>query len=137
MIVFSKRVVQELEDHAKKEAPKEACGVLAGTKNREKIVKKVYECTNVDAMPETNYTIDAKELLRVIEEIEDSDFELLGFYHSHPMSLVHPSSIDVGRATWTGYSYVIVSLLNRTKISSWVWSEEERRFIEEGVKIRE
>ncbi|MBI5253938.1 MAG: M67 family metallopeptidase [Euryarchaeota archaeon] len=132
-IVLSEELVKRLEEHARKEAPREACGVLAGArKDGQRIVRKIYECKNVSRYPETTYEISPEELLRVITEIEESGLELLGFYHSHPMGLEHPSYIDVSRATWAGYSYVIVSI----NISSWVWNEEENKFEEEKVIIR-
>lgn len=132
MIVLSKKFAKKLEEHARREAPREACGVLAGNKkNEQKLLRKIYECKNMSRYPETTYEISPGELLRVITEIEGSGLELLGFYHSHPMGLEQPSYIDVGRAAWAGHSYVIVS----EKISSWIWDEEKNKFEEEKVII--
>ncbi|MFQ6135609.1 MAG: Mov34/MPN/PAD-1 family protein [Candidatus Hydrothermarchaeales archaeon] len=134
MIVLGEEILQQLEEHARREEPKEACGILVGIKGEDKIVKKAYQCKNVDEHPETNYRIDAGDQIRIFEEIEEGEFELIGFYHSHPMGLHAPSSIDTGRATWPGYSYVIVSLSDGVTFSSWVWSEDEGKFIEESLK---
>ncbi|MDI6655671.1 MAG: M67 family metallopeptidase, partial [Candidatus Hydrothermarchaeota archaeon] len=118
---------------------------------QEKLVRKIYKCKNVSRYPETTYEISPEELLQVITEIEESGLELLGFYHSHPIPLEHPSYIDAGRAAWSGHSYVIISIaklvrkthaladaipLGRRKIGSWIWDEEKKQFIEEEVIIR-
>lgn len=145
-IILSEGLAKKLEEHARREAPREACGVLAGErKDKRNAVRKIYKCKNVSRYPETTYEISPEELLRVITEIEESGLELLGFYHSHPIPLEHPSYIDVGRATWSGHSYVIISkkmnicathkLVRRT-IGSWIWDEEKKQFIEEKVIIR-
>ena len=135
MIIFSEKIAKKLKEHARREAPREACGVLAGErKSRGQLVRKIYECKNASRYPEAMYEISPRELLRVITEIEESSLEVLGFYHSHPMTLEQPSYIDAGRATWAGHSYVIVSLAPKSaSISSWVWNEEKEHFIEEKV----
>lgn len=135
MIVLSKKLVKRLEEHAMEEAPREACGVLAGErKDKRSAVRKIYECKNVSRYPETAYEISPEELLEIVTEVEKNGLEVLGFYHSHPMPLEHPSYIDAQRATWSGHSYVIIS--EKMKISSWVWNEEKNKFEEEKVIIR-
>lgn len=134
MIVLSKKLAGKLEEHAKREAQKEACGIIAGKrKGEQKFVRKIYECKNVSRRPETAYEISPDELLEIITEVEKKGLDVLGFYHSHPMPLEHPSYIDAQRATWSGHSYIIIS--EKMKISSWVWDEEKKRFIEEEVRF--
>ncbi|MFQ5975295.1 MAG: Mov34/MPN/PAD-1 family protein [Candidatus Hydrothermarchaeales archaeon] len=134
MIVFSRQQLKQLEEHAKRESPNEACGILAGLTGAEKIVKKIYECKNVDSEPRVGYRVDAGDQLRIFEDIDKSEYGLIGFYHSHPMGLDTPSMIDVGRAEWSDYSYVIVSISNIVNISSWIWNEEKGRFLKEELK---
>jgi proteasome lid subunit RPN8/RPN11 len=129
-MIIGRELAKRLEEHARREAPKEACGVLAG---RGGVVEEVYECTNVDELPEARYTIKPEELLRAVEDIEEKGLELLGFYHSHPMGMTKPSSIDEGRMSWPGYSYVIVSIEDGVEFSSWIW--KEGKFEEEEVEI--
>lgn len=133
MIVIDKNTLDTLNRHASQEAPREACGVLAG---KDKKVERIYECRNTSAHPETNYELAPEELLRAIQDIEGRGLEVLGFYHSHPMGLDSPSFIDEGRATWPGYSYVIVSLAEESSISSWKWDEAKGEFEKEEVVVR-
>lgn len=128
MLRIKKSLIQKLKEHAHRESPREACGVLAG---KDKNVTQVYACSNASENPETTYEIAPPELLRVIEDAEAKGLEILGFYHSHPMGLSGPSFIDEGRATWHGHSYVIV--IPEGNISSWRWRDEG--FEEEEVKL--
>jgi len=130
-MIIEKGLVSQMVEHAKREAPEEACGILAGEGKR---VRKIFECKNVDESPFYAYTISPGELLEKIDEIEAGGLEVIGFYHSHPMGMERPSAVDVSRATWPGHSYVIVSLSGGVKISSWVWDEVKGRFIEEEIK---
>ncbi|MFQ5887974.1 MAG: Mov34/MPN/PAD-1 family protein, partial [Candidatus Hydrothermarchaeales archaeon] len=82
MIVFNREQLKQLEEHAKRELSNEACGILAGVIGEEKIVKKIYECKNVDSEPRVGYRVDAGDQLRVFEDIDKSEYELIGFYHS-------------------------------------------------------
>lgn len=126
--MIDRKVVEKLRRHASREFPREACGVLAG---KDGAVTRVYECRNVSGHPEVSYEISPEDLLKAMEDMKCRGLELLGFYHSHPAGLSRPSLIDEGRATWPGYSYVIVSPSG--SISSWRWNEEKNRFEEEAV----
>ncbi|MEE8168517.1 MAG: M67 family metallopeptidase [Candidatus Hydrothermarchaeales archaeon] len=134
MLVFARELIHRLIAHAQREAPKEACGILAGVSTKDKFVEQVYECKNI-AFSNARYEISPEELLRVITEIEESGLEVLGFYHSHPMALSEPSAVDEATATWPGHSYVVVSLPSKIPVTSWIWDEKEG-FIEEKVEIR-
>lgn len=129
--------------HCKNEWPIEACGVLAGKKSRVreeavKEVEKVYVCSN-EAKSTSRYRIDAEEQYRVFSEIENLELELLGFYHSHPYSIIDytPSSIDEEKANYHMCSYMIVSftIYSSIKVTSWLLNEEGMFEEEEIVKI--
>lgn len=136
MLVLTKGVVEKLKNHALREAPREACGVLGG---KGEVVTEVWECRNVSSYPETCYEVAPEDLLKAIDSIESRGLEVIGFYHSHPMGLDRPSAIDEGRATWPGYSYLIISLSNSGSpvITSWKWVEEKGRFVEETLRCIE
>ena len=106
MIVLRRGLSRKMVRHAEGEAPREACGILAGIAKRGKVVEKVYPCRNADPSPLAAYTIDPKELLAVLEEIEGSGMELLGFYHSHSRGPEFPSGVDSARANWPGHSVI-------------------------------
>jgi proteasome lid subunit RPN8/RPN11 len=90
--------------HARDEAPREACGLLAG---RGGGISRVIRCKNV---PTTRYVIDPREQLRAFRSIDAAGEELVGIYHSHPVSQPYPSPTDRAEAHYPDVFYVLVSL---------------------------
>ncbi len=136
MISITKRIRDELLAHAKRGSLHEVCGILAGTMDGEvRKVDRIYECTNVDPYPDVGYEIDPMELLKVNGDVEAAGLGIVGFYHSHPMSLAKPSMIDEVKATWSGHSYIIVSPKSSDQITSWIWRDESG-FTQEEVVVK-
>jgi len=104
-------------EHAKREAPNEACGILAGTAGEKKEVKKIYQMKNNDRSAAT-FFMDPKEQLKVMKEIRNSGLSMIGIYHSHLESESYPSSHDVKLAFYPEASYVIVSIKDNPVIRS-------------------
>ncbi len=135
MLILPGRLAERLVGFAEEEPREEVCGVLAGSREGEnRRVAKIFPCSNIHPSPYSNYEIEPAELLRVINEIEGSDLELLGFYHSHIVDLSHPSPTDEAMAQWPEHSYVIVSPWSARRITAWIW--REKGFVEEEVVIR-
>jgi proteasome lid subunit RPN8/RPN11 len=99
---------EEAVAHAQAEAPREACGLLAGTAGQ---VQKLYRLSNSEQSP-VSYRLDPLEQLRAFEDMEAQGWELLAIYHSHPASPAYPSPRDVELAYYPDAVYVIVSLLD-------------------------
>ena len=97
----------ELIAHARAEAPREACGLLAG---RNGGITRVIRCTNVHPTPTTRYVIDPREQLKAFRAIESAGEELAGIYHSHPVSQPYPSPTDRAEAHYPDVFYVLLSL---------------------------
>lgn len=120
--------------HAREVVPEEGCGLLGGTRGDEhSAVAGVHPAANVAPAPETTYAIDPEEQLAAMEAVEEAGRDVVGFYHSHPRGPDEPSPTDRARASWPGYSYVIVSLAGETpSVGSWRWTGE--RFEREQVR---
>jgi proteasome lid subunit RPN8/RPN11 len=134
--------------HAREGAPEEVCGVLGGVRqpggdeptdgegpSRARTARRV---PNAATTPRTRYELDPTEQFRAMEAIEDASEVVVGFYHSHPRGPPRPSATDEALATWTGYSYVIVSLGGpEPEIGSWRWTgevfERERVTVDDGA----
>lgn len=93
--------------HAREESPKEACGLLVGREGR---ITRAVRCANAHPTPTTRYLIDPREQLRVFRAMDESGEELLGIYHSHPVSQPVPSPTDRAEAHYPDAAYVLVSL---------------------------
>ena len=74
--------------------PYEACGVLVGTINGSTaLVEKALPVTNVKRT-RTSFELDPKEHYDVWNEAEKSGKEIVGVYHTHPVSSAVPSLWD-------------------------------------------
>jgi proteasome lid subunit RPN8/RPN11 len=93
--------------HARREAPRECCGIIAGRGGRP---VKLYETRNIAAGNQL-YEIDPAQLIELeFQELPRTGTELVAIYHSHPASPAHPSATDVALAFWPDAVYLICSL---------------------------
>lgn len=99
--------------HARAEAPKEACGILAGLDGR---VRRVYRLRNVAPQPETRYQADPEGQLRAFLDMERRGLAMLAIYHSHPTSPAYPSATDLALAYYPDTYYLIISLAQRLPV---------------------
>lgn len=105
---IKKEVIEQLIAHAKKEAPQEACGYLAGQKG---IVLRHFELTNMDKASD-HFRLDPKEQFQALREARSLGLEVYAVYHSHPETPARPSQEDIKLAYDPDLNYVIVSLAN-------------------------
>ncbi len=113
MIILSKSDYNMIVEHAFKELPNEACGLIAGEiKGGDKIIKKVYLLTNTDHSNE-HFSLDPKEQLEAIKDMRAFGLVPLGNWHSHPESPSRPSDEDKRLAFDSKASYMILSLMDR------------------------
>ena len=101
----------EIVAHARAEAPKEACGLIAG---RDASPTRVIRCVNAHPAPITRYSIDPREQLRAFREMEATGEELVAIYHSHPVTQPYPSPTDRAEAHYPDAFYILVSLRDPT-----------------------
>jgi proteasome lid subunit RPN8/RPN11 len=101
-----KKVMEEIIGHARRDAPVEACGYLAG---KDDVIALHYELTNTDKSRE-HFSFDPKEQFETARKARANGLELYAVYHSHPETPARPSKEDVKLAFDPDISYVIVSL---------------------------
>lgn len=106
MFTLEKRFASEIIEHARAEAPNECCGLLAGKNGT---ILQMYRCDSAEKSPH-RYYVDPKDQLRVMRELDQKGWELLGIYHSHTHTEAYPSKTDVELAFYPETLYVIVSL---------------------------
>ena len=86
--------------------PEEICGVLRG---RGLEAFEAIAGRNMAADPVQNYEVDPKTLLLQVTFENEGD-ELMGVYHSHPVSVAYPSATDAWNAYYPDAVYFICSL---------------------------
>ena len=102
---ISADLLEQIVEHAKREAPNECCGLIA-IQGDEAV--DVIPGENTEASP-FRFVIDSRTLLRTTA-IDDAG-QKLGIYHSHTRSEPYPSQTDVSQAAnWPGAEWLIVGL---------------------------
>ena len=94
-------------EHARRDHPDEACGVVAGPAGSDR-PERFVPMLNA-AMSTTFYEFDSTDLLRLYREMDDNDEEPVVIYHSHTATEAYPSRTDVSYASEPGAHYVLVS----------------------------
>jgi proteasome lid subunit RPN8/RPN11 len=100
MVVVPRALLNEIIAHAQETPKAESCGILGGRDGR---VERVYRARNVAETPRTRYEMDPRDIIRISDEIDEADLDLVGFYHSHTHTEARPSPTDV--AIWPGQWY--------------------------------
>jgi proteasome lid subunit RPN8/RPN11 len=93
-------------DHCRSGLPFESCGLIFG-KGRE--TETVRPMRNV-AESTTFYTLDPKEQLHEMEAAREAGLDLIGIFHSHPVTRPYPSKTDIDFAGfWEDVWFLIAS----------------------------
>ena len=105
-MVIPEAMRDEIVAHARAGLPNEACGILAGRNGR---AERFFPAEPDEPSP-YYYRIDARDQIRILNEIDDAGLDLIGIYHSHVASPAYPSRTDAEQAFWPDALYLIVSL---------------------------
>ena len=103
---ISKRIYDELIEHAREDAPNECCGLIGAVDGE---ARTVYRAKNAEAIP-LRYNLDPQDQFRIMSEMEERGEELSAIYHSHTASPAYPSQTDINLAAYPDALYLIVSL---------------------------
>ncbi|MDD5465143.1 MAG: M67 family metallopeptidase [Candidatus Omnitrophica bacterium] len=103
---ITRKVIKEIVEQAKKEAPLEACGYLGA---KDGIITKIYALTNIDKSNE-HFSFEPKEQFLAVKDARAQGLEICAVYHSHPASPARPSEEDIKLAYDPDKSYFIISL---------------------------
>jgi len=135
MITIPASLLRQIYDHTESSYPYECCGVLIGTTGQDKTVHAFRVCKNLNKeRAHDRYNMDPLDFLKAQQEFENSPWEIIGIYHSHPDHPSRPSQTDTD-AAHEGYSYVIISVEKGTvaKAQSWLLNGAEKKFYEEEI----
>jgi [CysO sulfur-carrier protein]-S-L-cysteine hydrolase len=104
--VLSRAAREEIVAHARREAPRECCGLLVG---RGGAIEEAVRARNLADAP-TRYFMDPRDHFDALRHARSRGVDVLGFYHSHPHSAAWPSETDRAEAHYADHVYLIVSL---------------------------
>ena len=106
-------LLDEIIAHARDEYDAECCGLIAYRDLAPDGNGRALEVRRAENKwaSRKRFEIDGRELLRTINEFEDSGWELGAIYHSHTHTAPYPSQTDINFASgWPGLEWVIVGL---------------------------
>jgi proteasome lid subunit RPN8/RPN11 len=135
MIAFSSKQIKDIKDHASEFYPKECCGILLGRREADKnIVHRVIPAQNGAEQPCEHFALSSKEILDAERLAEESELEIVGFYHSHPDCSTCPSADDC-KYMMPGISYPVVSVFDSevTAIASWEQRQNREDVVQEEI----
>jgi [CysO sulfur-carrier protein]-S-L-cysteine hydrolase len=119
-MIIDMKILDRMVSHARKAAPLECCGLLAGRKDHTTMIRPM---TN-EAASRTAFFVPPKELFDFFRWLRTSDLELTGIYHSHPSSPPVPSEKDERDFHYRQVAYWIVSLADRDPdVRCYRWSK--------------
>lgn len=117
MVVVPALVRRGIYAHARRERPRECCGLLVGSAGR---IAFAVACANTAAEP-TRYRVDERQHLdlRRILRTTFPALHIIGVYHSHPYGDPVPSPTDVAEAYYPAWIYLIVGLGSRAAMKGY------------------
>ncbi len=108
MLRIRRDLVDAIVEHARRDHPDEACGVIAGPDDGTDRPERFIPMLNAARSP-TFYEFDSADLLRLYREMDANDEVPVVIYHSHTATEAYPSRTDVKLAQEPFAHYVLVS----------------------------
>lgn len=96
-------MLDSIAAHARRDAPRECCGLLIGGSGR---IDEAVAVHNRAADPARRYEIDPRDFLAAVRRCRGTPRTVIGAYHSHPGSSPDPSESDRAEA-FGDFLYVI------------------------------
>lgn len=132
-ITLTVDVFETMLEAARKAAPLEACGLLAGAGAR---VTQCYVLINADASPE-HYSMRPEEQFAAVKAMRAAGLKMLGIWHSHPASPARMSAEDMRLAYTPDIAYVILSLADPAEPSVRAFAVRNGAAHETSVQIED
>jgi proteasome lid subunit RPN8/RPN11 len=128
--------VGNIHNHAKETYPEECSGVIVGMDTGEmKVVVGVWRAENTHEDERSRrFLIDPLIYMKLEQQANERDMDVLGIYHSHPEHPAEPSEYDREHA-WPNFSYIIASVSSEQveDMRSWVLKEDRSGYDEEPI----
>jgi [CysO sulfur-carrier protein]-S-L-cysteine hydrolase len=107
VLSIDRAIRDAIVEHARRDHPDEACGVVAGSAGSDVPTRHI-PMLNAARSP-TFYEFDSTDLLKLYQEMDANDEEPIVVYHSHTATEAYPSRTDISYASEPNAHYVLVS----------------------------
>ncbi len=134
-VLISSQLLATVQDHARRDYPREACGFLIGVQTASRFdVREVWTTANTAAieLQTAAYRIDPRDWIRVEKLAVQQGREIIGIYHSHPDQSAAISQTDIA-LLWPNLIYLIVSSGSQAsqpqRVGAWILDENTGKAI--------
>ncbi len=139
MVILPRATYAAMLAHVHAGYPDEACGILAGDAPGGAITAHFparNAAADVGDDPATFSIIAGPDLLTIINTVDDHDWVVFAYYHSHPRTPAYPSPRDIHYAgNWPGTYYLIFSLADPAQPVLRAFLVEDGAVIEDEITI--
>lgn len=108
-IAIASGALAAIVEHARVDAPDEACGILFGDVSGAGRIDRAEPAANVAAHPARAFEIEPAALLAAHRAARGQGQQVVGWYHSHPNGVAEPSPTDAARAVEDGKLWLIAA----------------------------
>jgi proteasome lid subunit RPN8/RPN11 len=133
VLVIDRATYDAIVDHARRDHPDEACGIVAGPEGSDRPTRFV-PMLNAARSP-TFYEFDSADLLQLYKELDANDEEPVIVYHSHTATEAYPSRTDIAYASEPNAHYVLVSTRDTDTVEFRSYRIVDAQVIEEPVEV--
>jgi proteasome lid subunit RPN8/RPN11 len=119
-----------LDEHVRRELPREACGLLIGRIESGDVVAVAAVPARNAAPGHALFELDPRALLAADAQAQERSCEIVAIYHSHPDGNAVPSPRDVAECD-PAWAMLIVGAGGETR--AWRVDPSRSRAIEEGI----
>lgn len=106
-IKLPRTVVNQLLQHAQRDAGREVCGFISSQNG---VPEKVYPIANIATPAEKQFEMAPRAQIDALRKIHEQDETLFAIYHSHPSSSAVPSQQDINEYSYPEALSLIISL---------------------------
>jgi len=124
-------ILRAIRSHGEATYPEECCGFLLGHPGSANTVTALHQVPNRDTGERRRrYTITPADYRAADGAARADGLDIVGIYHSHPDHPARPSETDLADATFPGYTYVIVAIMQgtATDLTAWTLAEDRSAF---------
>lgn len=100
-------IINEMIEWMRENIPLEACGILVG---KDGIIDEFIKMENI-AKSEKFFEMDPLELMKVFDQVDNLNKEVIGIFHSHPITEPYPSKTDLERNEIIDHLIFVISSL--------------------------
>jgi proteasome lid subunit RPN8/RPN11 len=142
-LIIDESLLDCIAQHGKRQYPHEACGIILGKveENENEIVfisNEVKEAKNLSDNP-IRFILDPLDFIRIQDEADKKNLEIIGIYHTHPDHPPIASQYDLEAAV-DGLFYLIMSIINGQKGDFMGWfldfEGSRKKFVQSQVIVK-